>query len=411
MYIPLRAALILGACLSSVAQAQSQPLTLDDALRRALAVTPQTASATARVEALSATRTAAGLRPPPSIDVTAENFGPPSRDLYDQFQVTGSYSQRIERGGKREARVTVVDRNIDLARAQALVARLDIIAAVQRGYVEVQATQAALEPARQRLAVAEALERNVRRRVASARDPVFAGTRARTAMAQAKVDLALAEHASEAALRRLTAYWGDAPERWTVSAETFLDFAPPAGPVRPSGADLAVAEAKGRRAGAAIDLERANAVRDPTLSAGPRYLRTGNLGFVAGVSIPIGGRRLAQARISEAEAERRRADADLAFERFNRERDIMLAEEKVEEARHEAEATRDEILPVADRTLTEVRFGYSRGFFSFADVSVAQSALTDARARMIDAARRYHEARVDLDRLTGRFTRIAEEAR
>lgn len=411
MTIRLRASLILSACLSSAALAQSQPLTLDDALRRALAATPHTASTAARVEALSAARTAAGLRPQPSIDVQAENFGPPSRDLYDQFQITGSYSQRIERGGKREARVGVVDRDIDLTRAQALVVRLDIAAAVQRVYVEAQATEAALDPARQRLAVAEELEREVRRRVASARDPIFAGTRARTTVAQAKVDLALAEHAREAALRRLTAYWGDAPEGWTISAAAFLTFPSMAGPVLPSSADLAVAEAKGRRAGAATELERANAVRDPTLSAGPRYLRTGDLGFVAGVSIPIGGRRLSQARISEADAERRRIEADLAFERFNRDRAIVLAEEKVEESQHEAEALRDEVLPVAERTLKEVRQGYGRGFFSFTDVTAAQSALTDARARMIDAARRYHEARVDLDRLTGRFIRIAEETR
>ena len=68
------------------------------------------------------------------------------------------------------------------------------------------------------------------------------------------------------------------------------------------------------------------------------------------------------------------------------------------------------MLPNAELTLEEVRVGYNRGFFSFVDVSGAQTALANANARMIAAARRYHEARVELDRLTGRFTALAEEA-
>lgn len=409
MSIPLRAALILSACLSSAAFAQAQPLTLDDALRRALAASPQGASSAARVEALSAARTLAGLPPQPSIDVMTENFGPPSRDLYDQFQITGSYSQRIERGGKREARVAVADRDIDLARAQSIAQRLDMIVAVQRLYVEAQAEEAILATARERLVTAEDVEREVRRRVSSARDPVFARSRAQTAVAEAKLNMELAIHRRDAALVRLAAYWGGKGEDWTVSSAGFLSFVSPHGPQPIAEADLAVADARGRRADAAIDLERSNAVRDPTLTAGPRYIRTGGVGFVAGVSIPIGGRRLNQARLAEAQAEQRRTQADVAMQRAERERAIMLSVEEVDESRHEAEELRDKVIPAAEKTLKEVRLGYGRGFFSFADVNAAQTVLTDARVRMLDAARRYHDARVDLDRQTGRFTTIAQE--
>nr|WP_083434474.1 TolC family protein [Sphingomonas sp. Y57] len=412
MFTRLRAALALSVGLSSAALAQSQTLTLDEAFRRALAASPQTASATARTEALTAARTAAGLRPQPTIEVMAENFGPPKRELTDQFQVTGTYSQRIERGGKRDARVAVANRDLDLAQAEALVARLDIIAAVQRIYVEVQAAEATIGIAREKLAVTEELEREVRRRVGSARDPIFAGTRARTSVAEAKVDLELAIHARDAALNRLASFWGaETSADFVVPASDFLEFATSAGPVIASPADMAVGEARGKRAEAATELQRANTVKDPTISAGPRYLRTGDFGLVAGVSIPIGGRRLATARLAEAQAERRRIEADVAVERWNLNREIALSTEKVEESRHEAEAIRDDVVPVAEKTLKEVRSGYNRGFFSFTDVSAAQNALTAARSRMIAAARRFHEAKVDLDRQTGRYTNIAQEAR
>lgn len=410
MFTPLRAALVVAACLPSAAIAQSHPLTLDDALRRTLAASPQAASAAARAEALSAARTVAGFGPQPTINVEVENFGPPSGALYDQFQVTGTYSQKIERGGKRQARVALADRELGVARAEALVARLDIIAAVQRVYVEVQAAEAGIAVARQRLRVAEELAREVGRRVASARDPVFAGTRARTGVAEARVDLELAIHARDAALKRLTSFWGGSAQGLSIPASSFLDVAAPAGSYTPSPADMAVLAAQGQRADAAIELQRANASRDPTVSAGPRFIGTGDVGFVAGVSLPIGGRRLGQARVAEAQAERRRVDADLAVERFNRERAIALATERVEETRHEAEAIRDQVIPKAEQTLSEVRVGYNRGFFNFADVATAQTTLVNARARMIDAAKRHHEAAVELDRLTGRFSTLAQEA-
>lgn len=409
MYSPFRAALVVAVCLPSAALAQAQPLSLDDAIRRTLAAAPQTASTTARIEAQTAARTAAGLRPQPSIDFTAENFGIPTGNLYDQFQITGTYSQRIERGGKREARVALVDRDMDVTRAEAIVVRLDIIAQVQRLYVEVQAAEAQIGIAKQRLALARMVEAEVKRRVASAKDPLFAGMRATTSVSEANVDLELVTHARDAAFKRLTAMWGGSAAGLVVEANDFLSFKHEAiGPVAPSPADLEVYATRGARADAAVNLQTANAKRDPTVSAGPRFIGTGDVALIAGVSVPIGGKRMANARIAEAQAERRRVDADLSVERFTRERAIALAAERVEETAHEAEAMRDQVIPNADLTLMEVRVGYNRGFFSYVDVSAAQTTLANARTRMVDAVRRHHEARVELDRLTGRFTELAK---
>ena len=47
-----------------------------------------------------------------------------------------------------------------------------------------------------------------------------------------------------------------------------------------------------------------------------------------------------------------------------------------------------------------------QGGGAFLDVSTAQSALHDARERMVDALTEYHRAKVDLDRLTGRFAEL-----
>lgn len=407
-----RKALLLPVALAALvaSPAYGQDLTLEEALRRALAAAPQTASVAAQVDALTANRAAVDLPPRPSLEISTENFGPPSDSLYDQFQITGTYSQQIERGGKRQARVALAERRIDVALAEALVRRLEIISEVQLAYVEVQSAEAAIGVARERLAIAQSVSKEVDRRVASARDPIFAGTRARASVAEAEVDLDLAIHARDAALIRLAQWWGGKPDGLSVPIGMFLDLAPVAGPIEPSPAIAEIYRARGAQADAAIAARKADSVRDPTLSGGPRFIGTGDVGFVFGVSVPLGGRRLAEARVAEAQAERQRIDTEREVEMFNLQRAIALATERVEEARREADAIQGEVLPLAEQALSEVRVGYQRGFFSFADLAAAQTATVDAAKRTVDAAREYHEAKVELDRLTGRFSNLAEEA-
>lgn len=404
MLLPVAIAILMAS------PALAQDLTLEEAIRRALAVAPQNEVAAARVDALIANRTAVGLPPRPTVEVMTENFGVPLGDLYDQFQITGTYSQQIERGGQRDARIAIATRQIDAALAQETVTRLNIIAQVQLAYVEVQAAEANIGVARQRLANAEAVAAEVDRRVASARDPIFAGTRARAAVAEAEVEVSLAIHERDALLARLGLWWGGDAEGLVVPVGQFLDLAPVAGPVEPSSADLAVFQANGALADAAIVAAQASATRSPTISGGARIIGTGDVGLVAGVSVPLGGRRLAAARVSEAQAERRRVDAEREVAAQNLRRAIAVASERVEEARHEAEAIQTQVLPLAEQALREVRLGYNRGFFSFADVAAAQTAVTDAALRTVEAAREYHAAMVELDRLTGRFTNLAQEA-
>lgn len=410
MHISVRVVLVAAALLSAQAL-HAQSLTLQDAIVRTVEASPQGAAVAARQDVLVAARAQADTKPAPSIDVTAENLGVGGRDLNDQIQLTATYNQRIERGGKRAARIALVEGDMDVARAEALVRRLDVVANVQRLYVEVQAAQASIANAQERVDIATAAQGEVQRRVDGARDPLFAGTRARTQFAEARVDLELAVHARDAALSRLTSLWGGSPEGLTVSSDDFLSLDRPAAPGPIAGADLAIYEARRVRSEAAIALERSNAATDPTLSAGPRFLGTGDVAVVAGVSLPLRNRRLATASLARAQAEQRQIDAELAVERYQRNQAIALAAEKVEESRHEVEAIRDRVLPGARQTLTEVRAGYARGGFSFLDVSTAQHELAAAHERLVQAATRYHQAGVELDRLTGRYISLVQEAR
>ena len=403
MHMSTRAAL-LAATLVWATSASAQTYTLEEAVRTAVANSPQGEATAARLDGLNAARSAADTNPAPTIDGTVENIGTPG---FSQWQIDGTYNQRLERGGKRAARVGLAQGDIAVAEAEALVRRLDLASEVQALYVEAQAAALSLELARSRVEIAETLANEVQRRVDEARDPLFAGTRARTQLAEARVDLGLAEHAFEAALARLALLTGGDPRSIGVVTSGFLEaeeIAITTADLTP--VDLAVFQARRERADANYRLQEANSRTDPTVFAGPRLFGNGDVAVIAGFSLPLPNRALNRANIDRAAAEQRQVEADLAVERFQRRRQIALAAERVEEARHEAEAIQEQVVPGAEQTLREVRAGYNRGGFTFLDVSIAQTALHEARVRFVDALAEYHQAKVDYDRLTGRFIEL-----
>ena len=403
MHVSTRAAL-LAATLVWATSASAQTYTLEEAVRTAVANSPQGEATAARLDGLNAARSAADTNPAPTIDGTVENIGTPG---FSQWQIDGTYNQRLERGGKRAARVGLAQGDIAVAEAEALVRRLDLASEVQALYVEAQAAALSLELARSRVEIAETLANEVQRRVDEARDPLFAGTRARTQLAEARVDLGLAEHAFEAALARLALLTGGDPRSIGVVTSGFLEaeeIAITTADLTP--VDLAVFQARRERADANYLLQEANSRTDPTVFAGPRLFGNGDVAVIAGFSLPLPNRALNRANIDRAAAEQRQVEADLAVERFQRRRQIALAAERVEEARHEAEAIQEQVVPGAEQTLREVRAGYNRGGFTFLDVSIAQTALHEARVRFVDALAEYHQAKVDYDRLTGRFIEL-----
>lgn len=395
------ATLLAGVAGLVASPSAAEPLSLEEAIRRSLSSSPQGLAAAARIEVLEAARAAADTKPSATIDGAVENIGTGG---FSMVQVEATYNLRLERGGKRLARIELAEGEIGIAQAEALIRRLDLAKEVQELYVEAQAATLKLELARSRVEIAQRLQTEVQRRVTSARDPLFAGTRARTQLAEAKVDLELADHALIAAKKRLALLTGGDPAVFSIVTTGFLGIPP----LRVAAddlasVDLALFEARRRRAGANYRLQEAYARTDPTVYAGPRVFGSGDVALIAGVSLPLPNRALNRANIARASAEQRQIDAELALQRFQRRREVALAAERVEEARHEAEAIQARVVPGAEQTLREVRAGYNRGGFTFLDVSTAQSALHDARVRFVEALSEYHTAKVELDRLTGQF--------
>ncbi len=384
-------------------------LSLTDAFQRAIAADPSLPAAGARVDAAVAGERQSGASPNPSLGLEVENFaGSGALNGFDEAETTLSYEQQIELGGKRDARMGLARREREAAEARVTVTRLNLLEEVQIAYGEALAADAEVRLAEERLEVARFLAREVARRIASARDPEFAGERAKSQVASAELALEQARLNASAALQRLGSYWaGGGSYRLDMRFFEATDVPAAAGEAAAS-ADLTVLEAERAASAARVSVERSKSVADPTLSLGVRHFgRNDDVAVVVGGSIPLTIFDDNRGNVDRAAAEQRAADLDLASYRVARDREILRLRSELAIAAAELRQIDAKIIPAAERAAKLVLDGFSRGAFTYLDVTEAQRALNDERARRIAVLRAFHASRASLDRLLGTYSNIA----
>jgi cobalt-zinc-cadmium efflux system outer membrane protein len=387
-------------------------LTLIDALSRVANGDPSIAVTAAQRQAAEASIRQADVSPRDVIGVDIEDFaGTGPYSPVERFQATAWYERTWERGGKREARVGSARSELEVAQQQGRLRMLDVLAQVQGAWVETLAAEAAIPVAQERLVVTERLEREVARRVGRAVDPLFAGERARTAVAQARIALDQARETARIARVTLAAFWSGSAN-FTIDATAFSHLTD-RGASDGEIADLALLDAERLAAESRTRLAEANSITDPTLRAGIRHFGQGNeLAFVIGGSIPLGGRQANRGNVERAQADRLAVEAELAVVRVERKREIDRLVAQCAAIATEIGRVDREVMPSAERAVTMVREGFNRGgtAFTFLEVAQAQQAVIEARTRRVELLRRYHLDGVRLDRLTGRHAALIASA-
>lgn len=410
-----RAVLLAAALFTPIGGALGAPLTLEQAVSRAIAAAPVLRAGDAAIAAARAGRVQAAIRPNPTLSVEGENIaGTGDYSLLEQSEITASYSQAIERGGKRTARIALAERDIAAAEAASGVVRLDLAAQVQRAFLDVLLADETARIATDRLAMERALEREAIRRVRAAKDPLFVETRAAARIAEARLALDQAERRKAATRALLAAFWGGGGESVEVDGdplavanaiERHIDAAEAL-----AGADAVLAEAEIARASAAVGYERTRAAQDYTLSGGARYLRgTNDVALVAGISIPLGRFDRNQGNVARAQAEKQRIEFLADAARRDRLRQLTDLRAQADAAQARALGLRREVLPRSVRALAQVREGYARGGFTFRDMQDAADGIASAQAAYLDALTDLRATQADIDRLTGRFDNILAE--
>lgn len=406
-----RARLSIAAVLAALAlplPTAAQHLNLGDALARAAAFDPARTAVGARVEAAEAVARQANVKPRPILGLDVENFtGSGPYGLLDRSETTLSYAQPLERTGKREARVGRARAEVEVVRVRSVVARLDLLRDVQAAYAEAMAADAELLVAEARWVAAQASQRDITRRVKSARDPLFAGSRAEAMTAQAEIARDRSRDAVRASRDALAAFWGGTAD-FTLKLDDFFDVAPPVDLPVGNVPDMALLEAQRDVAITTLRVEQSYGVADPTVRAGLRYFgQGGDAALVVGGSIPLGVRAANRANVERALAERSAAEAEIAAAVLIRAREITRRLARLRALVLESERIRAEVIPHAIRAVEQVTIGFNRGGFDYLDVTEAERALADARARRVEVLREFHTGLATLDRLTGKHRALA----
>lgn len=408
MFPKLRTALLAAALAFPATAALAEPVTLEEAIAKAVEAAPSIRANEAAIAAARAGRVQAGVRPNPTVTVEGENLvGSGPYNVFGQAEITGTYSQTIERGGKRDARVAFADRDIGVAEASSRVGRLELVSAVQRAFLDVVIAGYVVEIAETRLGVEIEMQREALRRVRGYKDPLFVETSASARVTQAQLNLTEARSRHVAARDGLAAYWGGSGMDIETEGEVMSGI-PAARQL--AEADVALAQAEAARASAAVTLEKTRVRQDYTLSGGARFLRgTNDVALVAGVTIPLGRFDRNQGNIARAQAEKLRIELTAEAQRLDRLRRLASLGAEADAARARADAIVVEVYPQTTKALRQVREGYARGGFTFRDMQGAADAIIQAQAEWLNAVTRYRDLQTEIDRLTGRFDAAADK--
>lgn len=400
----------LAVIMASALRAQeppAPPLTLEQALARAVERSPALAAQRFGERAAEALIEQAGLRPNPELQAQLENFaGTGGVQGVRGLEATVQASQTIERGGKREKRVAVASRDRDAAAREFAVRRAEVLAAVAEAYIEVVSAQQRLALAEEPLRLARETVEAVNVRVRAAAASAAEAARARAALAGAQVEFARAQSALAGARARLAATWGGAPvEVATVAGAVRVPEAMPDPATFMSRLaqhprlDLQQAQIAQRRA--ELELQQAQAVQDVTVGGGLRFLRDGSdAGFVAGVSVPIPYRNKNQGNIRAARENLAGAEQTVRAVEVGLRAAFSAAWQELLAAHTATQNLRREALPATEEAFAAVRTAYERGALPLIDVLDAQRALAAVRREILESEAAYAAALVRIAAVT-----------
>lgn len=386
----------------------AERLSLDDAFARVAQSHPDLRLFGTRQDVLVAEFDRAALRPALVAGASVENaFGTGEASGLQSAELTLSLASVLERGGKLDARRTLVQSRIDALVVERETRRLDLLAEVARRYLLMVAAQ------RQR-AIADLDIAQRQRTVAGARHRLQAGASpesvvftAQAALARAELDRARAEQRLAAARQHLAALWGERAPSFDVVATdpTALPDVAPLGQLTTTleqTPELVQFVGERRIREARLQLARSDARADLNWEVGIRRLQaTDDVALIGSVSMPLGANRRAQPEIRVAEAELAALEIERESKELSLYSTLVDAHGRYLTAQVEVERLRSDVLPKLAKAEAAAERAYRAGAISYLEWAQLQSERTNVRKQQLDAALEAQRALIEIQRLTG----------
>ncbi|MHB9107050.1 MAG: TolC family protein [Armatimonadota bacterium] len=370
-------------------------LTLDAAVRAALANHPARKAADADTTAASANLRGAKALSNPEIVVTPGILGPAGSDELL------SIAQLLEINGTRTARTQIAAGQLAAIQAQTRIVERELALAVRTAYWELAQAQAIAGLDAENVQHAEALAAAAKKSVELGNEPLSHQIKAEVELARTRQQLIRSQAAVTHAVAALNTAMGREPATSTVLADaltapavTFDEAAllPLALAERP---EMAAAHAEVHAAQG--EVAAARAARRPDLAVQVRQEEWNGAGGVGlGISLPL-------IDWGSAKAERQRAQATVAAQQQRVEavqlairQEVATAVTAVRSAEAQLHEFREQVLGPAQQLAEMAMLGYQEGAMTYLEVLEARRTLRAVNADYLATLGEYHKALAQL---------------
>jgi outer membrane protein, heavy metal efflux system len=396
--------MLLGAPDRAGAQAPVAKLTLAEALSLADMANPTVRAKEFEVQSVGANEITAALRPNPTANFLAEQFGGGSAA---QTQYTFSVGQPIELGGKRQRRVDSAKAATKVTGLELADLKRQLVFQVKKSFTDILIAREALALAEQNLAALDELERVHRLRTEKGDISGLELLRIEVERFAFERDSADARQALDAAKIALRAAIGQerVAEQFDVSGElVFPEIVKSKSELYrmalDSRPDLRAAEAAREKARADINLAKANAWWDVTPQI--EYQRIGpdnTIGFGFSLPIKLFDRNQGEIARTQADAKRAEASREALLGQALAEVDTALATVTAEKSK--VVLLRDTYLPKIRQARETIEFAYRRGGVTLLDYLDAQRTYREKSLEYLRSLSSYSTAVYTLESAVG----------
>ena len=387
-----------------------ETLSLEMAISRVMEASPRLQSAITGIDAAKGAELQAGLLPNPELSFEAENFaGSDQFGGVNSAEYTLSLNQRIELGGKRDARKKVAQTSFSIAQEDVTIERLNIIRDVHVAYLNILAETESVNLALEQEQLAKNVLNIVSKRVKAAAESEIQQGKAEVTFANALILKEQTNRELQIARHALSRLWGadsfherlnqrylfelEKPDNYESYIENITEL--------PDALRLAY---EGAQKDSLYNLAKTESIVDPIVSLGVRRFEEGSdNALLVGVSVPLQIFNKNQGNIAKAQAEYLQTQSDFQKFELNLKQSVFDHWQTWKSAFAEATHLKNKLLPAADRSFHLAKSAYEKGRFTYLEVLDAQRTLVDARTQYLTTLRRYHNARINVKRLTNSF--------
>jgi len=380
---------------------------VEDALTAALLRNPQLAAYSFSVRAAEARVIQARALPNPEIEIGIDEY---DRDGagYDSAETSFTLGQLFELGGKRRRRMRMAEAEGELAGWDYEAMKLEVFSETAVRFMAVAAGQRRLELAESAETLAVKTDRAVSERVKAGKEPPLQASKSAAELGIARMEVMQAENDLKVARKRLAAMWGGRQAAFEKVKSNFDDISTDIPSLDsmleklPQNPALARQEAELRLSRAALSSERAARIPDLQVSVGLQYFQedsTDAITFGIGLPLPLFDRNRGNITAAEHTVTKTEAERQAAITRL--ETELSEAHSALTSSYQRVEAVRTKVVPAMEQAFGAAHEGYRQGKFGFLDMLDAQRGLVDAKGVLIDALSDYHNALIDIQRITG----------